>query len=55
MYYKGYHGDTSATFLIGNVDAEGEVLVDVAKECRDNAINICGPNVPFNCIGQAIQ
>jgi methionyl aminopeptidase len=27
----GYHGDTSATFLVGDVSAEARALVDVAR------------------------
>jgi methionyl aminopeptidase len=31
----GFHGDTSATFAIGEVTAEARRVVDVAARCRD--------------------
>src|SRR5262249_1702884 len=31
----GYHGDTSATFLVGDVPSAWRRLVDVARRCRD--------------------
>ena len=31
----GYHGDTSATFLIGEVTPDAKRIVDVARRCRD--------------------
>lgn len=55
VYLNGYHGDTSATFLCGNVDDEAKKLVQVTKECLYNAISICAPGVEFNRIGKTIQ
>ena len=55
IYYNGYHGDTSATFLVGDVDAAGNKLVELTRQCRDAAIAVCGPGVPFNKIGKVIQ
>lgn len=52
---NGYHGDTSATFMVGDVDSQGRKLVEHTKECLDKAINICGPGVPFNEIGRVIR
>ncbi|KAI7907476.1 peptidase M24, structural domain-containing protein [Cokeromyces recurvatus] len=54
VYLNGYHGDTSATFLVGNVDEKGKALVECTKECLDKAISICGPNVPYKEIGRVI-
>lgn len=51
----GYHGDTSATYLVGNVDKPGKELVERTKEALDEAIAICGPGVPLNRIGKTIQ
>ncbi|KAJ1568387.1 Methionine aminopeptidase 1D, chloroplastic/mitochondrial, partial [Nowakowskiella sp. JEL0078] len=50
-----YHGDTSATFLIGNVDEKGRELVAITKESMDAAISICGPGVPLTEIGKVIS
>ncbi|KAI9264205.1 methionine aminopeptidase, merops subfamily M24 [Phascolomyces articulosus] len=54
VYLNGYHGDTSATFLVGNVDSRGKELVKYTEECLENAIAICGPDVPFSEIGDVI-
>ncbi|XP_041975150.1 methionine aminopeptidase 1D, mitochondrial isoform X2 [Aricia agestis] len=51
VYYKGYHGDCSKTFLVGDVDDRGLQLVNVTEECLDQAIKLCGPDVPFCEIG----
>lgn len=55
VYLNGYHGDTSATFLCGNVDEEAKELVQVTKECLDRAISVCAPRVEYNRIGKAIN
>ncbi|XP_029413143.1 methionine aminopeptidase 1D, mitochondrial isoform X4 [Nannospalax galili] len=55
VYYNGYHGDTSETFLVGNVDECGKKLVAVARRCRDEAIAACGAGAPFSVIGNTIS
>ncbi|XP_047082679.1 methionine aminopeptidase 1D, chloroplastic/mitochondrial-like [Lolium rigidum] len=55
VYLNGYHGDTSATFLCGEVDDEAKKLVQVTKESLDKAISICAPGVEINRIGRTIQ
>uniref|UniRef100_A0A8C6YLI0 Methionyl aminopeptidase type 1D, mitochondrial n=1 Tax=Nothoprocta perdicaria TaxID=30464 RepID=A0A8C6YLI0_NOTPE len=55
VYYNGYHGDTSETFLVGNVDQSGQKLVEVARNCRDAAIAACGPGAAFAVIGNTIS
>ncbi|XP_068804711.1 methionine aminopeptidase 1D, mitochondrial isoform X3 [Struthio camelus] len=55
VYYNGYHGDTSETFLVGNVDKSGQKLVAVARKCRDEAIAACGPGAAFAVIGNTIS
>ncbi|KAG7315919.1 hypothetical protein KOW79_020785 [Hemibagrus wyckioides] len=55
VYLEGYHGDTSETFLIGSVDERGRKLVDVARQCRDKAIAVCGPGRPLCVIGNTIS
>ena len=34
----GYHGDTCATFVVGDVSPEARHVVDVARRCRDAGI-----------------
>ncbi|KAM9663532.1 methionine aminopeptidase 1D, mitochondrial isoform 2-T2 [Trichechus inunguis] len=55
VYYCGYHGDTSETFLVGNVDDCGKKLVEVARRCRDEAIAACRAGAPFSVIGNTIS
>ncbi|CAG7726193.1 unnamed protein product [Allacma fusca] len=55
VYLDGYHGDCSETVMIGGVDSQAKKLVDIAKQCMYEGINVCGPNVPFFMIGMAIQ
>lgn len=55
VYVDGYHGDCSAMFYVGDVDAAAKRLVETTKECLYRAIEICGPNVPFTAIGDAIE
>ena len=55
IYLDGVHGDTNATFLVGDVDPESRRLVEVTRECLDLAISVVRPGQPFNEIGRAIQ
>jgi methionyl aminopeptidase len=54
VYVDGYHGDTSATFLVGQVDEKGKALVECTKETLNKAISICGPGVPYKEIARTI-
>ncbi|XP_072941177.1 methionine aminopeptidase 1D, mitochondrial isoform X2 [Epargyreus clarus] len=55
VFFKGYHGDCSKTFLVGDVDNKGLELVGITEECLDMAIKLCGPGVPFCSIGNTIS
>ncbi|XP_024922116.1 methionine aminopeptidase 1D, mitochondrial isoform X1 [Cynoglossus semilaevis] len=55
VYLDGYHGDTSETFLIGQVDETGQQLVETTKRCRDEAIAVCRPGAPLCVIGNTIS
>ncbi|XP_015214488.1 methionine aminopeptidase 1D, mitochondrial isoform X2 [Lepisosteus oculatus] len=55
VYLNGYHGDTSETFLVGNVDERGRVLVEAARRCRNDAIAACEPGAPLCIIGNTIR
>lgn len=50
----GYFGDTSRTYLVGNVSPEEAKLVSVAKECLDVGIEQVRPGNRFGNIGYAI-
>lgn len=51
----GYHGDTSATFLIGEVSPEATRVVDVARRCRDVGIAVIRDEARLGDIGGAIE
>lgn len=51
----GYHGDTSETFLVGEVDEVGQRLVETARRCRDEAIAACKPGAKLCVIGNTIR
>ncbi|XP_063700516.1 methionine aminopeptidase 1D, mitochondrial [Culicoides brevitarsis] len=55
VFFKGFHGDCSKTYLIGNVDDRGKFLVESTEECLNAAIDICKPNKAINAIGTVIQ
>nr|XP_033800846.1 methionine aminopeptidase 1D, mitochondrial isoform X2 [Geotrypetes seraphini] len=55
VYHNGYHGDTSETYLVGNVDKHGQKLVEIAQRCRDEAIAACRPGAPLSVIGNTIS
>ncbi len=55
IYLDGVHGDTNATFGVGNVDADSRRLIEVTRECLERAIATVRPGAPFNVIGKAIQ
>ena len=53
VFLNGFHGDCAETFCVGDsVDAEGCVLIDVARHCRDAGISVCGPGAKFSDIGE---
>lgn len=54
-YIHGVHGDTNATFLIGNVADETRLLVERTKEMLDRAIAVVAPGRQINVIGRVIE
>lgn len=55
VWVNGFHGDCSATFLVGDVSEEDKKLVEVTKLSLDKSIEICGPGVALHRIGHAIH
>jgi methionyl aminopeptidase len=55
IFRDGVHGDTNATFAVGEVDDESRRLIEVTRECLERAIATVRPGAPFNVIGKAIQ
>ena len=54
-FIGGVHGDTNATFLVGEVDAESQALVERTREALDRAIRAVAPGRSFNVIGRVIE
>ena len=51
----GFHGDTSATFLIGEVSPEARHVVDVARRCRDAGIAVIREGLRLGDLGATIE
>jgi methionyl aminopeptidase len=51
----GFHGDTSATFMIGQVTPEARHVVDVARRCRDAGIATIRDGLRLGDLGAAIE
>jgi methionyl aminopeptidase len=54
-FKDGYHGDSNATFLVGDVRKEVVELVERTKEALDRAIAVVMPGRPINVIGRTIE
>ncbi|CAB4631109.1 unannotated protein [freshwater metagenome] len=54
-YKDGFHGDSNATFLVGDVSQEIVDLVDRTREALDRAIAVVMPGRPINVIGRTIE
>lgn len=51
----GFHGDTSATFCIGEVTAEARHVVEVARRCRDAGVAAVRHGARLGDVGAAIE
>jgi methionyl aminopeptidase len=54
-FIGGVHGDTNATFLVGQVDQEVRLLVERTHEATMRSINAVRPGRPINVIGRVIE
>jgi methionyl aminopeptidase len=54
-YLGGVHGDTNATFFVGDVDPTSRNLVRVTEECLWHGIGAVKPGRPLSDIGRAIE
>ncbi|KAJ8448222.1 hypothetical protein Cgig2_025146 [Carnegiea gigantea] len=55
VYLNGYHGDTSKTFLCGDVRDSVRRLVKVTEECLQKGIALCKDGASFKKIGKRIR
>ncbi|GAB7191287.1 type I methionyl aminopeptidase [Kineococcus sp. NUM-3379] len=54
-YTGGVHGDTNATFLVGDVDEESRLLVERTRTALDRAVRAVAPGRPVNVLGRVIE
>ncbi len=54
-YLNGVHGDTNATFLVGEVADQPRLLVERTLEATMRAIRAVRPGRPINVIGRVIE
>ena len=55
IYINGVHGDTNATFCVGEVSDEDKRLIRVTEECMWRGIEAVKPGVMINEVGRAIE
>ena len=54
-FIGGVHGDTNATFLVGDVDDESRLLVERTQEALQRGIKAVAPGRQINVIGRVIE
>jgi methionyl aminopeptidase len=54
-YLDGVHGDTNATFLVGDVDAESRLLVERTREATMRGIRAVRPGRQISIVGRVIE
>jgi methionyl aminopeptidase len=54
-FLDGVHGDTNATFCVGNVADEVRLLVERTQEAMMRGIRAVAPGRPLNAIGRVIE
>ncbi len=55
VFLNGVHGDTNATFPVGEVDQASQDLIDRTGESLSRAIAAVAPGRPINVIGRVIE
>jgi methionyl aminopeptidase len=54
-FVGGVHGDTDATYLVGDVAEEDRLLVERTREALRRAINAVRPGRPLSVVGRVIE
>lgn len=54
-FIGGVHGDTDATYLVGNVDEESQLLVERTEAAMMRGIKAVAPGRPVSVIGRVIE
>jgi methionyl aminopeptidase len=55
IFVGGVHGDTNATFAVGELDERSRRLIDVTRDCLEAGIEVVEPGAQVREIGAAIQ
>jgi methionyl aminopeptidase len=55
LFREGVHGDTNATFFVGQVDDASAHLVDTTRACLVAGLAAVAPGRPISDIGRAIE
>ena len=57
LYHGGFHGDLNETYYVGSAssDAESIRVVETARECLDEAIELVKPGMLFRDPGNVIE
>ncbi len=55
IFLDGVHGDTNATFPVGQVDEASKQLIDVTRQCLEGGLGAVRPGRPLSDIGKAIE
>jgi methionyl aminopeptidase len=54
-FIGGVHGDTDATYFVGDVDDDSRALVERTREALERAIKVVRPGRPVSVIGRVIE
>jgi methionyl aminopeptidase len=54
-FIGGVHGDTDATYFVGDVDEDSRALVERTREALERAIKVVRPGRPVSVIGRVIE
>lgn len=54
-YYKGFHGDTAATFACGTISPSAQQLIDVTRESFFKGVEMAVPGNRVGDIGHAVE
>lgn len=54
-FYRGFHGDSAATFAVGKISPQAEKLIEVTKECFYRALAQIKVDARIGDIGNAVD
>jgi methionyl aminopeptidase len=55
LFKHGVHGDSNATYAVGDIDPASAQLIEVTRECMWRGIEAVRPGRPLSDIGRAIE